>query len=101
MELQNHYANLLTHSIRGSEVTDESRNNYLILSTALSEAKAAGELPSSLDIALTVKRLSMLLRGIIFEYLISNVHKDPFDYESIIREVLDPYLAGLSLDKQE
>lgn len=95
-ELQNHYANLLTHRFRGSEVTDQSRNNYVIFSTALNEAKETGELPSTLDVASTAKKLSMLLRGIIFEYLISDVQKETFDYEEIIRLVLDPYLLGLA-----
>ena len=100
-ELRNHYANLLTHRYRGSEVTDFSRTNYVIFIEALNEAKEIGELPQHLDVLDIAQNLTLLLRGIIFEYLLSDDSKEAFNYETAINQILVPYLAGLSTLKDE
>ena len=91
-ELKQIYAAFLTNPDRGESITNRNRPIYTILKEAVNEMIEEGQLPSEVSIEKTVKNLIMLIRGTIFEYLLS--HEACSMKEETIR-LLRFYLEGL------
>ena len=90
--LKHNYATILANQNRRESITKEERPIYTILAESLDEMMQDGALASSVSVEMTARHLTMLVRGTIFEYLLSS---EAFDVIGTSKHLVATYLEGL------
>ena len=90
--LKHNYATILANQNRRESITKEERPIYTILAECLDEMNKDGMLPPSVSVETTARHLTMLVRGTIFEYLLSS---EKFDIIGTSEHLVATYLKGL------
>lgn len=91
-ELKHIYATILSNSDRRQLIMTEKRPIYLAFKEGLMEMVEDGVLKETVSVETATNHLAMLVRGTIFEYLLTD---DPFDVVGTSNDLITTYLKGL------
>ena len=97
-ELKHMYATMLTNPSRGQLITTEKRPIYLVFHEGLQEMVEDGILEESVSVEMATHHLVMLIRGTVFEYLLTD---EPSDVIGISKHLVATYLKGLKVAQDE
>lgn len=91
-ELKQIYAAFLTNADRGQSITDTKRPIYAILEEGIEEMVEDGKLRPDISPEETARHLTLLIRGVIFEYLMS---EDAFQMRKTAQHMVLSHLRGM------
>jgi AcrR family transcriptional regulator len=94
--LRYHYTNIISRPNHGNKVICEDRFIYLLIGEAITEAQQSGELQRELDVSKVAREIVIILRGIIFEYLLYKDDDTYFDLVKNEQDMISTYLKGYS-----
>jgi len=98
VDLKHNYSTILSNPSRRESIVREERPIYAILAECISEMTEDGVLDESLCVEAAARYLTMLVRGTIFEYLLSD---DTFDVIATSGHLVATYLNGLKMPQEE
>ena len=93
-ELKHIYTTILSNPGRGQSIVTEKRPIYLGFSEGLKEMAEDGLLKENVSVEMATRHMVMLIRGMIFEYLLTD---DPFDLIGTSKLLITTYLKGLKV----
>ena len=99
-DLRRNYSTILAYSSRGQSITNELRPIYTLLFDALEEMVRDMELPSDISIKDEARHIAMIMRGTVFEYLLSD-DSQMFDIYENSMNLIKTYINGLKYGEKK
>jgi len=94
--LRIHYINLLKNESQRKHVRNDNRLIYVVLLEALGECQEDGKLVAGTDLKRAASNIMVILRGAIFEYLLSD-NAISYDITSRVAQLIAAYLSGIHI----